>query len=152
MRGPFRQKAAVFMGDAGSTMLGFAVTWLLVIYSRNEVNEVREYPPVLVAWLLAVPILDTVSLILHRVRRGKSPFEASRDHVHHLLQRAGLEDRQVSIVVIAASFLIGGVGVGAWMAGLPEWVLSYGFVLMFVIYYYAIHHKQQVMKLFQRLN
>jgi UDP-GlcNAc:undecaprenyl-phosphate GlcNAc-1-phosphate transferase len=149
MRGPFRQKAAVFMGDAGSTMMGFAVTWLMIIYSRNEVIEINEFPPILVAWLLAVPILDTVSLILTRLRNGKSPFEASRDHIHHILQRSGLSDRQVSIVVIMASFVIGGVGVAAWMVGMPELMLSYGFVLMFVVYYYAIHHKSLVLKLFR---
>lgn len=150
MRGPLRSKATVFMGDAGSTMLGMAVTWLLVIYSRNEINEVREFPPVLVAWLLAVPILDTVSLIITRLRNGHNPFMASRDHIHHILQRAGLTDRQVTIVVLLMAFLIGGAGVAAWRLGLPEWVLFYGFVLLFLTYYYVIHHKQQVVSLFRR--
>lgn len=148
MRGPFRKRAAVFMGDAGSTMMGFAVTWVMIIYSRNEVNEVTEFPPVLVAWLLAIPILDTVCLILTRLRNGKSPFVASRDHIHHILLDAGLSDRQVSIFVIMLSFIIGAAGVAAWLAGLPDWVLFYGFVLMFMAYYYAIHHKRVILKAF----
>lgn len=144
MRGPLRGRASVFMGDAGSTMLGFVVTWLLLIYSRNEYTEVHEFPPVVVLWLLAVPLLDIACLIISRGLRGHSPFRADRDHIHHILQRAGLADRQVTIVIIMVSYLCGGVGVAGWLLHWPDWVLAYGFLLLFAAYYWAVHHKGTV--------
>ncbi|HQQ63012.1 MAG TPA: MraY family glycosyltransferase [Pseudomonadales bacterium] len=152
MRGPFRKKATVFMGDAGSTMLGFGITWLLVIYSRNQYGEFNEFPPVLIPWLLAVPLLDTACLIISRGLRGTSPFKADRDHIHHILMRVGLSDRQAAIVVIAMAFVIGGVGVAGWLLHAPECLLFYGFLLLFAAYYYAVHHRRELFVLFQRLG
>jgi UDP-GlcNAc:undecaprenyl-phosphate GlcNAc-1-phosphate transferase len=151
MRGPFREKATVFMGDAGSTMLGFGIPWMGVVFSRSQINEVGEFPPVLVAWLLAVPVYDALCLIISRGLRGSSPFKADRDHIHHILMRVGLNDRQAAIVVIAMAFVLGGVGVAGWMIGLPDYVLCYGFLLLFAVYYYAVHHKRELFVLFQRL-
>lgn len=152
MRGPFREKASVFMGDAGSTMLGFGITWLLIIYSRNQSNEINEFSPLLIPWLLAVPLLDTTCLIISRGLRGQNPLRADRNHVHHILLRAGLTDRQAAVVLIAAAFLIGGIGVGMWCLGLPDFVLFDGFILLFAAYYYAVHHRRELFVLFKRLG
>lgn len=149
MRGPLRPRAVVFMGDAGSTMLGFAIAWLLIRFSRYGTNDLQAMPPIVALWLVAVPVLDTVSLMLKRGMRGQSPFMADRDHIHHILMRAGLNDRQVAVVVILIGFVIGGIGVFGWLLGVPEFVLLYGFLLMFAVYYYLIHHSEQLVNLFR---
>lgn len=149
MRGPLRQRAVVFMGDAGSTMLGLAIAWLLIRFSRYGTRDLQAMPPIVALWLVAVPVLDTVSLMLKRGLRGQSPFAADRDHIHHILMRAGLNDRRVAIVVILIGFVIGGVGVFGWLLGVPEFVLLYGFLLMFAVYYYLIHHSEQLVHLFR---
>jgi hypothetical protein len=70
---------------------------------------------------MAIPLLDAASLIFSRSLRGHYPFRADRDHIHHILQRAGLSDGQVAMAVIVLSFLVGGIGVTAWVSGVPEW-------------------------------
>jgi len=141
LRTPWRARATVFMGDAGSTMLGLAVTWLMIRYSAFHISLGMNYfPPVVVLWLLAIPLYDTVSLIISRGLRGHHPFKADRDHIHHVLMSAGLNDRQVTIVVIAMSFALGGVGVTGWFLHVPDFVMFYGFALLFAVYYYMVHH------------
>jgi UDP-GlcNAc:undecaprenyl-phosphate GlcNAc-1-phosphate transferase len=153
MRSPLRKKAAVFMGDAGSTMLGLVVTWLLVCYSQPMTGtpDRQSFPPVLALWLMAVPLLDTASLIFSRSLRGHHPFKADRDHIHHILQRAGLADGQVAMVVISLSCLISATGVLAWILGVPDVILFGAFVSGFCAYFYAIHHTQQVARGLRRV-
>lgn len=153
MRGPLRKKAAVFMGDAGSTMLGASVTWMLVCHSQptDALGYVQAMPLAVVPWLIVVPLMDSTALIFSRGLQGDSPFKADRRHLHHLLQQAGFNDRQVAILVVAMAMIGGGIGVGGWLLGVPEPVLSWGFVLLFVWYYYAVHHTPSAAKWFRRV-
>lgn len=70
--------AKVFMGDSGSLLLGFVIA-ILSIKALEYVN------PVSIFFLAAVPILDTLVVFRRRRQRGKSPFEADRNHLHHIL-------------------------------------------------------------------
>ena len=70
--------AKVFMGDSGSLFLGFVIA-ILSIKSLTYIN------PVSVLFLAAVPILDTLVVFRRRIQRGKSPFEADKNHIHHIL-------------------------------------------------------------------
>ena len=136
LRTRWRARATVFMGDAGSTMLGLALTWLMIRYSAyNEPRGMNYFPQVVVLWLLAIPLYDMASLIISRGLRGHHPFKADRDHIHHVLMRAGLNDRAVAAVVITLAFILGGIGVAGWLLQVPEFALFYGFVLLFAIYY-----------------
>jgi UDP-GlcNAc:undecaprenyl-phosphate GlcNAc-1-phosphate transferase len=140
------------MGDAGSTMLGLGVTWLMIHYSAyHKVRGVNFFPPVVVLWLLAVPLMDAASLIISRGLRGQSPFKADRDHLHHVLMRAGLNDYQVTIVIIIIAFLLGGVGVAGWLLALPEYVMYYSLVLLFAGYYFFVHYSNRAVQFFRRL-
>ena len=59
--------------------------------ARHHAGDGEPYAalkPVTAVWILAVPICDSVSLMLRRVRRGRSPFKPDREHLHHLLQDA----------------------------------------------------------------
>jgi UDP-GlcNAc:undecaprenyl-phosphate GlcNAc-1-phosphate transferase len=124
---------------------------MMIRYSAFHVPlGTNFFPPAVVLWLLAIPLFDTVSLIISRGLRGHHPFKADRDHIHHVLMKAGLNDRQVAIVVIMLSFLLGGIGVAGWMLHLPDFVLVYGFMLLFAAYYYCIHHSDQALRFFRR--
>ncbi|WP_295544511.1 glycosyltransferase family 4 protein, partial [uncultured Thiohalocapsa sp.] len=63
LRSPFRRRASVFMGDAGSLALGFAVAWLAIEISQAPQ---RVISPVGIAWIVVLPVMDTVSLMLRR--------------------------------------------------------------------------------------
>lgn len=97
----------VFLGDAGSTLLGFIVVWTLIRSSQGAHELVS---PVTALWFAAIPLMDTVTLMIRRVSRGISPFQADQEHLHHLLQRSGLSVNQALLVAIALA--IGGAAVG----------------------------------------
>jgi UDP-GlcNAc:undecaprenyl-phosphate GlcNAc-1-phosphate transferase len=78
--------ATIFMGDAGSQLLGFlSVTFALTLTQSNT-----PYGPALPLLLIGFPILDTLTVMLTRIARGISPFKADKQHFHHRLMRLGL--------------------------------------------------------------
>jgi UDP-GlcNAc:undecaprenyl-phosphate/decaprenyl-phosphate GlcNAc-1-phosphate transferase len=92
--------ARVFMGSSGALTLGFALGCLGIIGGAKMAT-------VLLA--LAVPIIDVAWLIVSRVRRGKSPFQGGRDHLHFRLLDLGLSQRQIVVGYYLISALFGGL-------------------------------------------
>lgn len=125
MRNPWRRKASIFMGDAGSLMLGFALAWFAIFVSQTPTADI---PPMTIAWILALPIFDTVTVIMRRLMRGASPFQPARDHIHHILIRARVNGCETTYVLVVTSAIYGAIGVTGWLLGLPEWVLFAGFI------------------------
>ena len=70
--------AQIFMGDSGSLTIGFIIS-LLAVLSLQNVH------PVAILYLTAMPILDTLIVMIRRIRRGKSPFSPDKTHIHHIL-------------------------------------------------------------------
>jgi UDP-GlcNAc:undecaprenyl-phosphate/decaprenyl-phosphate GlcNAc-1-phosphate transferase len=81
-----RRPALVYLGNGGSLAVGFVIAWLLIGLSQDSP---RAFAPVIALWLLAVPLIDTVSVMWRRVSDGRSPFKADHTHLHHLFLRAG---------------------------------------------------------------
>lgn len=109
-----------FMGDAGSTMLGFALAWLSVDLSQGA-NRVIS--PIIALWIFALPVFDFFSNMIRRVRIGRSPFHADSEHLHHILRRFGLSSRRVAQVILVASAALGSIGVAAFLNGISDVVL-----------------------------
>ncbi|MBN8265647.1 MAG: undecaprenyl/decaprenyl-phosphate alpha-N-acetylglucosaminyl 1-phosphate transferase, partial [Xanthomonadales bacterium] len=86
LRFPWRPRARVFMGNAGSGFLGLVIAWVAFRLTQNDGHPVN---PVLALWLLPIPVMDTLVLIVRRLQEGRSPFAAGRDHIHHMMQDAG---------------------------------------------------------------
>ena len=98
--------ASVFMGDAGSQLLGFAIGVLSIRATQGASSQISAALPIL---LLAVPILDTLSVMVQRVGEGRSPFSADRNHIHHKLLALGFEHHEAVMVIYsvqAALFVI----------------------------------------------
>lgn len=121
-----------FMGDAGSTMLGFALAWVSVDLSQGAD---RVITPMVVLWVFALPVFDLFSSMLRRLRAGRSPFHADSEHLHHLLKRLGLTSRQVAQVILASSSMLAGFGVGGYLLGVSDMVLFLGWVTGLSTYY-----------------
>ncbi len=90
--------ASVFMGDAGSQVLGFAVGVLSLRATQGATSVVSAATPVL---LLALPILDTLSVMVQRVSEGRSPFSADKNHIHHKLMALGFDHHEAVMVIYA---------------------------------------------------
>jgi UDP-GlcNAc:undecaprenyl-phosphate GlcNAc-1-phosphate transferase len=78
--------AVVFMGDTGSQFLGF-MTGALALMLTQKVSPTLN--PAIVLLLLGLPILDTLTVMTWRIRRGESPFLPDRNHFHHRLLEFG---------------------------------------------------------------
>lgn len=132
LRHPWRARASVFMGDAGSTMLGLVIGWFLIRLSQGETGAIR---PMTAVWILAVPLLDAVTLMIRRALAGRNPFGADRQHLHHLLQAFGLGHGRVTAVLLLVAVASGGVGATTCWLGVPDYVQFYVFISLFVAYY-----------------
>lgn len=139
-----RRHARVFLGDAGSLFLGMSAAWFLIRFSQKPVDLIR---PITAVWLFAVPLLDTVTLMIRRHRRGRSPFAADREHIHHLLHAAGFSVRSTVLIIVAASLLFATIGLAGQWAGVPEWVMLVAFLLLFAIYYLSLRQAVKVLVL-----
>ena len=106
-----RYPARLFMGDAGSNFLGFllgasTVAGTYYRYGAGE-SKFNVLTPLLV---MAVPLYDTTSVIVIRLREGRSPFEGDRRHFSHRLVERGLTPPQ-AVLTINLVTLAGGLGV-----------------------------------------
>lgn len=116
----WRPKAAVFLGDAGSMMLGFALAWAAIVVSQGPGRAVS---PAAALWFVAVPICDTLSVVVRRLLEGNSPLHADSRHLHHLFMRVGFSVNET--LLFMCGLAVGGVtlGLAAMWYGIPEWIL-----------------------------
>jgi UDP-GlcNAc:undecaprenyl-phosphate/decaprenyl-phosphate GlcNAc-1-phosphate transferase len=112
--------AQVFLGDAGSMMLGLALGWFAI---ELAVVQRVHVPPIVFAWILAVPVFETVVVMIRRVLHGFSPLHPDREHLHHHLIRIGVSKRLVTILIVAMSLLGATIGIVGWVLGVPQWLL-----------------------------
>lgn len=100
--------AKIFMGDAGSTLLGFAMAFFtLDFYRSNSASLPVALFPVFVA---ALPVLDAVLAIVRRFRQAQSLVRGDRDHSYDVLLARGWRPRSVALVFFGFTGLLSGVG------------------------------------------
>ncbi len=125
--------ATIFMGDAGSLLLGYLVVATILLF-----GEVRGTGPCLVTAALivfALPITDTALAIFRRRMRGQGIFRPDNEHLHHILRRAGLSVRQTVAVLYTAAVGMAALGCTLvalelrWRYVLAVFVVLFGFVL-----------------------
>ncbi|OAT28952.1 undecaprenyl-phosphate N-acetylglucosaminyl 1-phosphate transferase [Buttiauxella brennerae ATCC 51605] len=133
------KRLKVFMGDAGSMVIGFTVLWLVMLGSQG--ND-AVMAPVTALWLIALPLMDMVTIMVRRLRRGQSPFHPDRDHLHHILIRSGLTARQTVLFASVLTATLACVGMVLSIIGITEWLSLALFIGVFASYF-AINNKLQ---------
>lgn len=131
-RAAVNKPALIYLGDAGSTMLGFILAWLLIESSQGGTE--RVIPATVALWFIAIPLMDTVYLFIARPLAGKSPFEPGTDHLHHLLAAHGLTRAKVVLLLYIAGIVLGGAGLLILSAPEMERYSVYLFIAVFVLY------------------
>lgn len=96
--------ARIFMGDAGSLSTGFLLAVLAIKFIEFNNPAVQNYykittAPVIAIAILVIPLFDTIRVFIVRALKGKSPFSADRNHLHHLLLNTGLGHKEVSLLL-----------------------------------------------------
>lgn len=135
MRAPWRRRARVFMGDGGSLALGFVLTWCAVALTQGRHGSVE---PMVMVWLLALPLLDTLYLIATRLWRGTSPLNADRRHFHHVLLWWGLTPGQANLAWNAVAVLFIAIGMMGHAYGWASVDLFIGFLATAVLYFVGL--------------
>lgn len=131
MRSPWRGKASVFLGDAGSLALGLSIAWYAIRLAGRAEPVIA---PASVAWMLGLPIMDTCGQFARRVREGRSPFSADHNHFHHLFVQAGMSVGRATFWILGIILLYSAIGITGIRAGLPSWLLMYVWALLLLIH------------------
>ncbi|SDK08187.1 UDP-GlcNAc:undecaprenyl-phosphate GlcNAc-1-phosphate transferase [Ferrimonas sediminum] len=140
---PNRRAKKIFMGDAGSMLIGLTVVWLLVYGSQGDSVAFR---PVTALWVIALPLMDMAAIMFRRVRKGQSPFKPDRNHLHHICMRAGLTQRQSLVLITIFASVIVCAGIVAESMAIPEWVMFISFILLYLVYSYSIQNIWKIVK------
>lgn len=137
VRTPWLSEAKVFFGDAGSMSSGLLVAWLTVNASQAPLHT---FMPVSALFWLAVPLVDTVSLMLRRVQNGSSPFKPDQQHLHHLLQRVGFSVPQSLSLILFTVIVLQSIGVLFHAIHLPASIQLMVFLVAAISYHLWIMH------------
>ena len=94
--------ASLFMGDTGSQLLGFSAVVLAVKTTQGN----TPLSPVLPLIILGLPVLDTLTVMVHRISRGSSPFKPDKNHFHHRLISFGLSHSEAVFLIYVIQALM----------------------------------------------
>ncbi len=127
--------AKIFMGDSGSLALGFTLSILAIM-------SIKYIQPVVILYLCAVPILDTLIVMIRRIRRGRSPFSPDKTHLHHILVKFFDNNVQKSVIfLVMLQVIFSSIGhviherILANESGDTSVFALIGFVIMFLLFY-----------------
>ncbi|HBF88494.1 MAG TPA: undecaprenyl/decaprenyl-phosphate alpha-N-acetylglucosaminyl 1-phosphate transferase [Bacteroidales bacterium] len=102
--------ARIFMGDAGSLVLGFMMValGLFVIKNSNEAFSSLSIsnPHILIGGILLVPVIDTIRVMSQRILRKQSPFIADQNHFHHILLKRGFSHKEIVLIIAGSNVLV----------------------------------------------
>lgn len=115
--------ANIFMGDAGSQLLGFLAVSLALYISQASAPLSRSFPLL----LLGLPILDTLTVMVERIRKGVSPFKADKNHLHHKLMRLGASHAVAVMVIYTIQFSL--VMSAFLLRFYSEWIIILAYLL-----------------------
>lgn len=149
LRFPWRPRAKIFMGNAGSGFLGLIIACFTFRLTQNPAHPVS---PVLALWLIPVPIVDCLVLMIRRIRQKRSPFSADRNHVHHIMLDAGFGPTQAAVVLTLLSAVSGLAAGVALRLHVPHVLVLLAFVALCVTWYWVSSRRVRAVAIFQALH
>jgi len=114
--------ASVFMGDAGSLVVGFLISLLPILTTfYDPARNLTPLGVIVPLVVLAIPLYDVVSVVTHRIRLGESPFRGDRRHFSHRLVKRGLTPRGAVLTIYLAT---AATGLPAIVLPRVEWLFA----------------------------
>jgi len=120
----FGGKFKIFMGDTGSLVVGLIIAVQLVFFNEKNTGDAFtvyakiESAPAVSFSVLIFPLFDTIRVFIIRMSRGRSPFAADKNHLHHCILKLGFSHIQstmlivlVNICFIAIALLLQNLGI-----------------------------------------
>ena len=142
--------AQIFMGDSGAMFLGLLISAsAITLTGQVDASAITEenggnvlLPLLLPFAILAIPLLDFVMAIVRRVKAGRSPFDADREHLHHRIMRLGLTQQRTTIVLYLWTAMFALPTVIA--AFTPIWVAFISGSLIFGVSILLVKFRQEI--------
>lgn len=144
---PGKRRALIFLGDAGSMLLGLAVVWFAISLSQGPDRAIR---PSSALWFLMVPIFDAVCMMVRRVGRRRPMFSADKEHLHHIFLLAGFTVNETVLTMAALASIGVLVGYAGTYFGIADWVLIGAYIICGLLYYWMIARAWSVMRFLRR--
>lgn len=143
LRFNFSNTSKIFMGDTGSLVVGFLLSFFTIEFLRLNVSY-RNDPnaffnaPIVVMVVLIVPIFDTLRVFIVRLINGRSPFQADRNHMHHILIDNGLKHLWASVILWSVT-IINTTLFFAFHGNVSNTLSLWMYIGMFVLYMLAAY-------------
>tara|TARA_X000000950_G_scaffold138472_1_gene171871 strand:+ start:1854 stop:2840 length:987 start_codon:yes stop_codon:yes gene_type:complete len=118
----------LFLGDGGSLLLGFIISFILV-YSANQ----KLAHPILLAWSVVIFVYEFLSVNIYRIKNKKNIFTAGKDHLHHILIKKNNSIILTDTIIFFINIILFSIGYFAYILFSPLFSLIL-FITMFVIF------------------
>jgi UDP-GlcNAc:undecaprenyl-phosphate GlcNAc-1-phosphate transferase len=125
--------ARIFMGDAGSLVMGFILAFIGIYLSQSEPVCTKPAVPLLI---LGVPIIDTLRVMIKRLASGGNPFLPDKTHIHHKFQELGFQHRFTVIIIYGLSIFWSLIAL--FFHQLPAHLLLRIFVVVSAVFYFGL--------------
>lgn len=139
-----RRLPKIFLGDAGSKLLGLSLVWFLIEVAKSGSAKTGGIEPATALYAVALPLFDMVSVTVRRAKKGVSPFSPDKTHIHHLFLRAGFSKRVTITIILGIALLLNLTGLILNQFEIPELPQ---FALFFGLYLLYTYNIQRVFKL-----
>lgn len=105
-------KYKIFMGDTGSMVIGFILTFMAIrfLYISESSNLGLTTAPAILLFIFVIPVLDTISVFTIRILNKRSPFSADKNHLHHQFLKLGFNHIQTSAILMFVNIIFVIVG------------------------------------------
>ena len=121
----------VFLGDAGSKLIGLTLVWVLIETAQSDISAKAGINPATALYLIGIPLFDMVVTTLRRIYRKQPPFQADRSHIHHLLVEGGFSKRASLAIILGLSVSINLLGLVLNWQDVSE---LFQFVIIFALF------------------
>jgi UDP-GlcNAc:undecaprenyl-phosphate/decaprenyl-phosphate GlcNAc-1-phosphate transferase len=123
--------AKIFMGDAGSQFLGFSLAAISIMGTLKSATLLSLFVPVLA---LGIPIFDTISAIIRRLKNKRSIVEADREHLHHLFLDYGYGQTKAVLIIYGLNILFGIVAIVSSQVNKVQSLILFALSLAFMLF------------------
>lgn len=134
--------AKIYMGDTGSQFLGVFLSGLSILFLWNHrepfVSGFQFKQLIIPSLAFVMPVMDTLTVFIHRLKKGTSPFVGGKDHTTHHLAYLGLSDKQVFFTLATLTAVCNSLAITAymffyWINSLATFIILAGLVVLFLV-------------------
>ncbi len=128
----------MYMGDTGSQYLGILLAAISINYLWNPIGSSefslsRQFLIPILSFI--IPIIDTTTVVIKRLRKGNSPFIGGKDHTTHHLSYLGFTERQVAALIALTSIVSSAIVIYI-ISAVKEW--NHLYTAIFVCYFLLV--------------